>query len=390
MAGAREYDVILVGATGFTGGLVAEYLARRMPSGGRWAVAGRDATKLAAVRDGLGSAGRDVGLLHADVTEPDSLAPIAEATRVLVTTVGPYLRHGEPLVAACAQAGTHYLDLTGEAEFVDRMFLSYHQRAVESGARLVHSCGFDSVPYDLGAYFTVGQLPEQVPVQLAGYVQAHGSISGGTYQSAITAMSRLRSAHRVAAQRKQTEQRLVGRRARAVPGRPHRMTDLGAWAVPLPTIDPVTVVRTARALPRYGPDFSYSHYAAAKHLSTISLGALGFGSLIGLAQIPPVRRFLLGRVTAGSGPSAQRRATSWFRVRFVGTGGGARVVTEVRGGDPGYDSTAAMLAESALCMAFDDLPEISGQLTPAVAFGRPLIDRLVEAGITFEVVDAGR
>lgn len=390
MSGAREYDVVLVGATGFTGGLVADYLARRMPSEARWAIAGRNATKLAAVRDRLGPAARDVGLLHVDVTETESVQTIAGSTRVLVTTVGPYLLHGEPLVAACASTGTHYLDLTGEEEFVDRMFLGYHQRAVDSGARLVHSCGFDSIPYDLGAYFTLGHLPEHVAVQLAGYVQAHGSISGGTYQSAIIAMSRLRSGRQVAAQRKRTEERVAGRRVRAVSGRPHRVGELDAWAVPLPTIDPVTVVRTARVLPRYGPDFSYAHYAAVKRLPTIALAAAGLGAVVGLAQIPPARRFLLGRVAAGSGPSLKRRAESWFRVRFVGTGGGARVVTEVRGGDPGYGATAAILAESALCLAFDDLPDTSGQVTPAVAMGQPLIDRLVGAGISFEVLDAAR
>ncbi|MGI8882581.1 MAG: saccharopine dehydrogenase family protein [Jatrophihabitans sp.] len=390
MPGTREYDIVLVGATGFTGGLVAEHFARRMPPGTRWAIAGRNAAKLAAVRDRLGPGTHDVGLLHADVTEPDSMRAIAESTRVLVTTVGPYLLYGEPLVAACASAGTDYLDLTSEEEFVDTMYLEHHQRAMESGARLVHSCGFDSIPHDLGAYFTVGQLPDGKPVRLAGYVQARGHISSGTYQSVVTAMSRLRAARHATERRRLAEAPADGRRARVVSGRPHRVSELSAWAVPLPTIDPVTVVRSARALPRYGPDFAYSHFAAVKHLTTVVAGAAALGGVIGLAQVPPARRLLLGRMAAGSGPSTEQRSKSWFRIRFVGTGGGARAVTEVSGGDPGYGATAAILAESTLCLAFDHLPDTSGQVTPAVAMGQPLIDRLAGAGISFEVLGVAR
>src|SRR3954449_8382910 len=152
MPDAREHDVVLFGATGFTGALTAEYLAANAPEGTRWALAGRNADKLAALRDRLGV---DVPLLPAAVPDADSLRDIARRARVVITTVGPYLNYGEPLVAACAEAGTDYVDLTGEPEFVDRMYLEHHARAVETGARIVHACGFDSIPHDVGAYFTV-------------------------------------------------------------------------------------------------------------------------------------------------------------------------------------------------------------------------------------------
>src|SRR3954463_5391325 len=192
MPEGREHDVVLFGATGFTGALTAEYLAANAPEGARWALAGRNADKLAALRDRLGV---DVPLLRADVNDADSLRDVAQRAHVVITTVGPYLNYGEPLVAACAEAGTDYVDLTGEPEFVDRMYLRHHERAVESGARIVHACGFDSIPHDLGVLFTVQQLPEGVPLEVRGYVRAGGRPSAGTFHSAVGAMARLRQAN---------------------------------------------------------------------------------------------------------------------------------------------------------------------------------------------------
>ncbi|GLY34060.1 saccharopine dehydrogenase [Amycolatopsis sp. NBRC 101858] len=382
----RAHDVVLFGATGFTGGLAAEYLARHAPADLRWALAGRNRGKLEAVRARLAEiddrfAGLD--LLVADSGDPASLRAVAEATRVVITTVGPYLTQGEPLVAACAAAGTDYVDLTGEPEFVDRMYLAHDRRARETGARLVHACGFDSIPHDLGAYFTVKQLPEGVPLKVDGYVRASGMPSGGTFLSALTIMSRLPAGARVAKERTAAEPRPAGRFSRAPFGRPHRVADAGWWAVPLPTIDPEIVRRSAAASERYGPDFTYRHFAAVKHLPVLAGGALGVGALFAAAQVPPARRGLSRLLAPGDGPSPERRARSWFSVRFIGEGGGSRVVTEVSGGDPGYDETAKMLAESALCLATDDLPETAGQVTTATAMGDALIDRLTKAGMRF-------
>jgi len=379
----RSYDVVLLGATGFTGGLTAAYLAANMPADGRWALAGRDLTRLEALRDRLGV---DVPLLRADVTDPDSLRALAESTRVLATTVGPYIRYGEPLVAACAEAGTDYADLTGEPEFVDLMYLRHHARATETGARLVHACGFDSIPHDIGVYFTVRQLPAGLPTRIRGYVQVKGAISGGTYQSVITGFSRGRETVQAHRRRREAEPALDGRRARSVPGRPHRNAGLGAWALPLPTIDPEVIRRSAAALDAYGPDFSYSHFVALKHLPTAAGLVAGAAGLITAVQVPPVREWLLGRVKPGSGPSEERRAKHWFSVHFIGEAGGEKVVTKVSGGDPGYGDTAKMLAESAMSLAYDDLPKTSGQVTTAVAMGDHLLGRLQKAGISFTVL----
>jgi saccharopine dehydrogenase (NAD+, L-glutamate forming) len=378
----REHDIVLLGATGFTGALTAAYLAANAGAGVRWALAGRNRAKLEALSERLGI---DVPLLHADITDDASLRRVAESARVVITTVGPYVSYGEPLVAACSAAGTDYVDLTGEPEFVDRMYLRHHDEAVRTGARIVHACGFDSIPHDLGVLFTVQQLPQDVPLAVRGFVRAGGKPSGGTFHSAMTAFTRVRETQRAHKERRQAEGADNGRRVR-LEAKPHR--ELGYWAVPMPTIDPQVIARSARALERYGPDFTYGHYAGVKRLPIAVGGVAGVASLFAAAQVPPVRNVLLGRLSPGDGPSESERAKGWFKVRFVGEGGGKRVVTMVSGGDPGYGETSKMLAESALCLAQDDLPHSAGQVTTAVAMGDALIARLQRAGIAFEVLES--
>ena len=381
MSDDRAFDIVLFGATGFTGGLTADYLAAHAPAGVRWAVAGRNADKLEAVRRRLGV---DVEVLVADATDPAALADVARQARVVVTTIGPYLEHGAPLVAACAEAGTDYLDLTGEPEFVDQTYLAHHQTAVRTGARLVHACGFDSIPYDLGAWFTVQQLPSDQPITLRGVVRSAGTFSGGTFHSAINQFARAKEMRKTYAARRRAEARPEGRSSRAVSGRPHRDPVLGYWLLPLPTIDPMIVARSGAALAAYGPKFRYSHWAGTKTLRYAAGGAIGVGLLTVAAQVKPLRELLLGKVPQGSGPDEAKREKSWFTVDFVGEAGGQTVRTRVSGGDPGYTETAKMLSEAALCLAFDDNPDTSGQVTPAQAMGDALLARLQKAGIRFE------
>ncbi|HEY3528207.1 MAG TPA: saccharopine dehydrogenase NADP-binding domain-containing protein [Nocardioides sp.] len=387
----RELDLVLFGATGFTGRLTAEYLARNAPAGLRWGLAGRNRDKLEGLREHLTTLGGDLGpdlselpLLAADVTDDVSLKEIANRARVVITTVGPYLHFGEPLVAACAEAGTDYVDLTGESEFVDRTYVAHHATAQQTGARLVHACGFDSIPHDLGAYFTVQQLPDDVPITLRGVVRASGMISGGTFHSAMNGFARVRQSRAAYAARRQVEPRPEGRSSRPVAGKPHRDPVLHRWLLPLPTIDPMIVARSGAALPAYGPEFRYSHYAGTRTLRYAVGGASTVAALGVAAHVPPVRRALLDRIRQGEGPDATRRARSWFTVDFVGEGGGQTVRTRVSGGDPGYTETAKMLAESALCLAFDDNPPTSGQVTTAQAMGDALTERLRAAGLKFE------
>ena len=389
MAETRDLDIVVFGATGFTGELTAAYLAEHAPADCRWALAGRNTAKLEAVRHRLAAidpACADLELLHADAGDPASMVPVAARTKVVITTVGPYLQFGDPLVAACAATGTDYVDLTGEPEFVDLAYLAHHETAVASGARIVHACGFDSIPHDLGAYFTMKQLPAGQKATVRGVVRSGAQFSGGTFHSALGAMSRQGAAKKVLRERRRKEGRPAGRKVHWEQGMPGRDRELGYYLLPMPTIDPLVVTRSASALDLYGPDFTYSHFAGLKTLRYTVGAALGVGTLVAAANVGPVREALKKRIKPGEGPSEARRAKSWFTVDFIGEAGGKTVHTRVSGGDPGYTETAKMLAESALCLAFDDLPAAAGQLTTATAMGEALIERLTRAGITFRTL----
>jgi short subunit dehydrogenase-like uncharacterized protein len=304
----------------------------------------------------------------------------------VITTVGPYIRYGEPLVAACAEAGTDYVDLCGEPEFVDRMWLKYNARATETGARLVHSCGFDSIPHDLGVRYTVLRLPEGVPITVEGFVRTNGTFSGGTYHSTVEILSRLRQSKQAASERRRLEPRPHGRIVKGLTRPPHHDETGGGWVVAPPLIDPLVVLRSARALDRYGPEFRYAHYIVVKRLPTLAMLGAGAAALATLAQVKPTRDLLLKYMDQGDGPSEAKRSESWFNVRFKGEGGGRRVIVEVSGGDPGYGETSKMLAEAAMCLAHDKLPRTAGQVTPAVAMGHRLTERLIDAAIRFHIV----
>jgi short subunit dehydrogenase-like uncharacterized protein len=390
MGKGRKYDIVLFGATGFTGQLTAEYLARNGGDSLRWALAGRSTDKLRQLRErlvALNAGCRGLDLLQADVDEPASLQTLAESARVVITTVGPYIVHGESLVAACAAAGTDYVDLTGEPEFVDRMWLKYHDAARESGARIVHSCGFDSVPHDLGCWFTVQQMPEDVPLRVQGFVHIGGQFSGGTLHSAVLAMSRLGVSKKVKRERRLREGWPVDRRIGGLHHGLRYVRELGSWALPMPTIDPQIVLRSAVALDRYGPDFRYGHYLQVRKATSVAQLLGGTAAVLVGAQFKTTRERLLKIRASGDGPSEAQRAKGWFKVRFIAEGGGRTVHCEVAGGDPGYGETAKMLAESALSLAFDKLPRSAGCVTPAQAMGNVLIERLQRRGIRFRVLE---
>ena len=386
----RSHDLVLFGATGFTGGLTAEYLARHAPASARWALAGRNLAKLEAVRSRLAAVNPGCArlpLIQADSSDTASLLQLAESTKAVITTVGPYVHFGEPLVAACAAAGTQYADLTGEPEFVDRMWLKHHETAKQTGARLVHCCGFDSIPHDLGVYFTVLQLPDDVPIRINAYVSLDAEFSAGTYHSAINAFGRPSQYASVAVERRRRETALIDRCIGGNPQRIRRHPTLDTWVVPFPTIDPQIVKRSAVALERYGPDFRYGHFLQMDKFSQVAKLVGGVGAVAMAAQLGPMRRWLLGRKDSGDGPSEEKRRASWFRVRFHAVAGERRLITEVRGGDPGYDETARMLGESGLSLAFDRLPKRAGQLTPVAAMGDALLKRLQRSGLIFRTLE---
>lgn len=387
---AHPHDIVLFGATGFTGRLTALALARRLQGSKlRWALAGRTLDKLEAVRRDVAALDptcADLPLLLARSDDAASLRELAASTRVVLSTVGPYELHGEPLVAACVDQGTHYADLTGEPGFVHRMLAKYDGAAQEKGVRIVHCCGFDSIPHDLGVLYTVRELGQGKPLQEAltieGVVRASGTISGGTWQSAIGAMGML---GRIPPAPRQILSE--GRQVRSLDRGVHRHAPDG-WHVPMPTIDPEVVLRSARARSDYGPDFRYGHYMAVKKTTALLGGAIALGGVVALAQLPPTRALLLKAKGSGEGPTAEQRAKSWFNVTFRASTPTRKLVTRVSGGDAGYDETAKMLAETGICLAEDgDRLGQVGVVTTAAGLGEALLERMQRFVLKFEVLE---
>lgn len=381
----RPYEIALLGATGFTGQLCARYLAEHAPKEVRWVLAGRNVEKLESIRrslEGLPCPPRAV--VKADVGDRESLVRMAKDASVVLTTVGPYALHGEPVVEAAIEAGAHYADITGEPDFVAGSIRKFHERAQKAGVRIVHCCGFDSIPADLGAQFCAEQLDPRGPIVVRGYVRSRGTFSGGTWQSAIRGFARVRTPENARLPRASTE---AGRKVGSAKPRLRWVKDVEAWGVPLPLIDPDIVLRSAAFCPEFGVDFSYGHFARVRSFGTVVGGGVAIGGLVALAQFGPTRELLLKVKSSGEGPSAEQRKKSWFEVTFVGEGSGKKVVTAVSGGDPGYDETSKMSSESALCLALDQkkLPARSGVLSPGAAMGKVLRERLVARGIRFHV-----
>jgi short subunit dehydrogenase-like uncharacterized protein len=382
----RAYAVTLFGATGFTGGLAAHYLADHAPPGLRWAIAGRNKAKLESVRRELeGTHCPPSAVLEADASNTGALLEVARSTRVMASTVGPYIQYGLPVVRAAVAGGADYVDITGEPAFVAKTIDELDADAQREQLRIVSCCGFDSIPHDLGAQLCVETLRARGgadrPMRVEGFVRSRGTFSGGTWHSAIGAFSQLRKSM------PKSERRGGPRRARQLPPKIRWVPELASWAMPLPTIDPAVVVRSANASSDYGPDFRYGHYARVKRLPTVIAGAAAVGSILALSQLGPTRALLLKVRQPGDGPSAEQRHKSWFEVTFLGTAGDAKATVTVRGGDPGYSETAKMISESALCLALDrdKLPSHYGVLTTAIAMGPVLRQRLVKAGISFDV-----
>ena len=388
---STRHDIILFGATGFTGGLVADTLARTLePGGTSWALAGRDIRKLRRVRERLAAvnpAWAELPLYQGLSHDPESLHDLAARARVMLTTVGPYTSRGELLVAACVAEGCDYVDLTGEPTFWRGIIDRHHGEAAAKGLRLVPCCGFDSIPHDLGVLFTVQQLRErggEGPIEIDGYVAARGGFSGGTWASALQAMAELGGGGSQADASGSSPAQGRGPGVAQPRPRPHFASEVGRWVIPMPTIDPLVIKRSTELMGAY--ELRYRHFMSTKSLPQMVGLVAGVGT-VALLSKTPARRLLERLRPSGSGPSEEQRARGWFAVTFIGRQGDQTVTTEVRGGDPGYGHTAKMIAEAARCLVEDRerLPKRYGVLTPAAAMGEALIERMRSTGMEFVV-----
>jgi short subunit dehydrogenase-like uncharacterized protein len=403
----RPLDLVVFGATSFVGQLLCRHLVERHGTAGplRWAVAGRSAEKLRTV---AAETGADVDRIVADAADVAAMEDLVARTRVVVSTVGPYALYGSELVAAAAAAGTDYCDLTGEPQWMQRMIDAHHEAAEDSGARIVHGCGFDSIPSDLGVWFTQREAESALGApctRIAMRVAAmKGGASGGTIASMVNVAdepSRDPSLRRVmanpyalapASQRDGVDQPEVTR--------PTNDAVSGEWVAPfvMAAVNTRVVHRTHALLGHpWGEDFRYDEAMAmgAGPLGLVKASAVtaGLAAGLGAVSIGPVRSALGRHVLPqpGTGPSPEAQAAGHFDVRFFGrSAAGQTIATQVTGDrDPGYGSTAPMLGETAVALLGRDRAEVGGGFhTPATALGDILIDRLVaHAGLTFAIVD---
>jgi short subunit dehydrogenase-like uncharacterized protein len=383
MAG-REFDVILYGATGYTGALVAEHLFKTYGVGKdlTWAIAGRSAGKLIEVRDRIG-APAGLPMVIADAEDAASLAAMAGKAKVIISTVGPYQLYGSPLVAACAAAGTDYVDLTGESHWIAQMMAAHEAQAKATGARLVFSCGFDSIPFDLGVFHLqsvaktrLGVPASRVRCRIRGI---QGGLSGGTMASGVATMAAAQKDPGLGAVLANPFALTPGFTGPAQPdaSKPYEDKVVGSWVAPfmMAPINTKAVHRTNFLLGQpWGADFQYDEMAMTN--GPEAAGGAGF-------SVNPTLK-------PGDGPTAEERENGWYDLLFIGeTADGRSLRTCVRGDkDPGYGSTSRMLGESAVCLVrdVDRSATPGGCWSTAAALGEALIRRLeANAGLSFSV-----
>jgi short subunit dehydrogenase-like uncharacterized protein len=400
----REFELVLWGATGFTGALVARHLVDTYGDQLRWAIAGRNLAKLESLKEELGQP--DLPLILSDSKDSDSLAAMVERTQVVCTTVGPYASYGTELLAACAQAGTHYCDLTGEVQWMARTIDLYQQAASDSGARIVHTCGFDSIPSDLGA-FHLQQTMQQSFSEYADCVKARvgkfsGSASGGTIASMLFMLEEAGKDPAVReAMADPYSLNPKGERFGPDAADENRAIydkDFSQWTGPfvMAAIN-ARVVRRSNALAGYpySREFSYDErlltgdgLRGKSRAAAIASSSAVTPIVMGISPLRKLAARVLPAPGEGPSPSAQRRGH--FEIFFHGSSNntGNTIKTRVSGNrDPGYGATSRMLGEAAVCLARDELDCPGGIWTPATAMGDKLMKRLQKsAGITFEVL----
>lgn len=405
----NNYDLIVFGATSFVGQILTSYLAKNYGVGGdvKWAIAGRSESKLNDLKSTLGADSANLPVLIADASDETALIAMCEQTKVVISTVGPYALFGEPLIKACVSTGTDYCDLTGEVQWISRMIKRYEEQAKESGARIVHCCGFDSIPSDMGVWFlqqqaeeTFGQPCQDVRMRVK---VAKGGLSGGTVASMINIAKEVGADPQL---RKELanpfsicppEHRSKARQPSLKSAEYDK--DFGVWLAPfvMGAIN-TRVVHRSNAMQgaRYGKEFTYDEAIMTGKGTKGRLTAYGIVAALGAfftaSAIKPTRWVVEKLVPQpGEGPTPEAQEAGFYDIRFIGrTQDGKTMITKVTGDrDPGYGSTGKMLGEAGLCLALDVKDELPGGFwTPSSAMNGKLHERLTSnAGLTFEVLE---
>jgi short subunit dehydrogenase-like uncharacterized protein len=402
------YDIVVFGATSFVGQILTDYLLKTYGTGKdlKWAIAGRSQAKLNSLKADLGNAGADLPMLIADAADESALKELCDQTRVVISTVGPYALFGEPLVKVCAETGTDYCDLTGEVQWIRRMVDKYEDTAKSSGARIVHSCGFDSIPSDMGVWFlqqqaeqTFGAPCKDVRMRVKA---AKGEFSGGTVASLMNAV---KEAAADPALRKEMANpfSICPKDHRSKARQPNLKgaeydNELGVWLAPF-VMSAINnrIVHRSKALQdaRYGKEFTYDEAMIVGRGMKGRLTAYGvtaaLGGFVTASAFKPSRWVVEKFVPQpGEGPSPEAQEAGYYDLRFVGkTEDGKTIKTKVLGDrDPGYGSTSKMLGEAGVCLAFDVADKPGGIWTPSSLMESKLFDRLTaKAGLSFELLE---
>lgn len=402
----KSHQFVIFGATSFVGQILCRYLLQRHGARG-WAMAGRSLAKLQALQAELGGEAADVPLILADAADEVALAQLCAQTRVVISTVGPYALYGSPLVKVCAETGTDYCDLTGEVQWIRRMIDAHEASAKASGARIVHCCGFDSIPSDLGVHYLqreaqqrFGEPCTRVKLRIR---KLRGGFSGGTVASLMNVMREI-AADPALRKLMANPYSICPGEGAGLPRQPEVMfaqhdAEAGSWLAPFVMAGINTrVVHRSNALKSqaYGAEFRYDEAMMTgpglKGRAIATGAALGLGGFVAAAALPPTRWLLENYVVPkpGEGPTPEQQERGGYDFRFYGrTGSGQTLVVKVTGDrDPGYGSTAKMLGEAGACLAALDKKALPGGFwTPATALGDALVERLVaNAGLTFGVL----
>ncbi len=373
----KKYDIVIYGASGFTGQLICEYLSTHKDAFNlNWAIAGRDIPKLQLISDKFSLENKKIDILYGDAFDKASLDNICNQSQLIISTVGPYSLYGEGLVDSCIENNTHYLDLTGEPYFAYKIKEKYAQKAIENEVMIIHSCGFESIPPDIAVYCAVNQLNEPNS-DVSYFIESNGNISGGTWASLINSLS---SPQPIIDRRKSNSKKKVRKKKIFF----HK--EFKRWALFFPVIDKYIVKKTSKSFSHYGEDFSFSEYLLFKSWRRLAVILIGLFAISIMSKSKLIKKWLLSLRPSGSGPSRKEREGNWFVVKIVAKGKNSSVMTTIKGGDPGYGETSKFISEMALCILTQDnqLLKNKGILTPVQCTGDLLIDRLKNAGISID------
>ena len=365
----KPYDIVVYGATGFTGKLVCEYLHNHPQINKiNWAIAGRDKSKLNMLSVDLDN----IDIIQASSFDSESLDIMCNQTKLIITTVGPYDIYGEKLIQSCIKNKSHYVDLTGEPQFVTNMINKYSKDAIDNNIAIINCCGFESIPPDIGTYISVKQLQSD-EIDVNYFLQTKGTISGGTWASFMNSITSKQPIVKISSTKRNKKTKKL-----------YYNKHFKKWAMIFPVIDKQIVIRSSENNEKYGNSFHFNEYILSKSYFGLLSLIFAIGLVSFLAKIDFIKKWLISLRPSGSGPSKEQRKNNWFKATIIAKGEKDSITTIIKGKDPGYGETSKFISEIALCIIldYDKLPSKSGFLTPVQCTGDLLVKRLIDAGIS--------